>query len=288
MWVAAALAMCQASRHVTLDAVGDVMLGRWVAKRMERLGANSALAGVRAEFGRADLVVGNLECALTNAPFALQKPILLRASPRFLPALTGFSALSLANNHASDCGEAGVKESQKLLESARIVPVGPGLSSEIIVRNGLRIGFLGMQDLPPSWLDTAGPWQDAVRRLRKQVDVEIVMVHWGIEGSSLECNEQKVLAIKLATLGVDLVLGCHPHVFQPIRWLPSTGGHRCLVAFSLGNFLFDARSGLERKSMILQVSLGVKGVNGYRTIPIRIEHGYPRIQFAPLVAERIG
>ena len=85
----------------TIAAVGDVMPGRFVEARIKREGDTKALAGVKSTLKKADLVLGNLECPLTNEPFVLQKPVLLRASPDRAQALKGiFSALSLANNHS--------------------------------------------------------------------------------------------------------------------------------------------------------------------------------------------
>jgi poly-gamma-glutamate synthesis protein (capsule biosynthesis protein) len=264
-------------RQVRLDAVGDVMLARWVAKRIDREGAESAFAGVRNEFDRADLVVGNLECALTSAPVAVRKPIVLRADPDKLAVLesAGFAALSLANNHSQDCGAAGVVEARRLLASAKIVPVGPSFDTVVLTRHGLRIGFIGIMDLPPIRLNRFGAWRREISRIREKTDIVVAMLHWGVEGSAKAGDAQRSLAASLAGLGVDLVLGSHPHVLQPLTWLPAPHHRRCLVAFSLGNFLFDARPGSERTSAILSVVLGPSGVVRYREIPVRIDHGFP-------------
>jgi poly-gamma-glutamate synthesis protein (capsule biosynthesis protein) len=225
------------------------------------------------------MVVGNLECALTTAEFAAHKPILLRADPSMVSVLQGvpFAALSLANNHSQDCGPAGVAEARKLLLSAGIAPIGPSFDTVVLKRNGLRIGLIGLMDLPPVRLDGDGKWREEIRDLRGKSDVVVAMVHWGIEGSTHECEAQRSLARSLAHLGVDVVLGSHPHVLQPLKWLPGPGSRRCLVAYSLGNFLFDARAGKERMSEILSVRLGPCGVETYREISVRIDRGFPLV-----------
>ena len=258
-------------RDVNLVAVGDVMLGRWVGRRIKREGVDSPFRSVAPLLRNADLAVGNLECALTGAHFTVEKRFLLRASPAVAPALkrAGFGLLSLANNHSEDCGARGVKDSQRWLSAARIEPLGPSDQPVIVNRNGLRIGFMGLRDLPgfPRAKDAQ------VAALRKQVDVLVVMIHWGIEESPRESPAQRKLAKKLAADGVDLILGSHPHVLQPIRW-----ENHCLVAYSLGNFIFDARPGKERESEILSVKLGPHGVETYSTTPVSIVRGYPELQ----------
>lgn len=279
MWLAAVLILSASNRSVVLDAVGDVMLARWVGRRIERDGTKAVFARVDREFKRADMVIGNLECALTTVNYALHKPILLAAKPATLPALkrAGFAALSLANNHAGDCGPSGVEESRTLLASAKIAAIGPGLQTAIIATRGIKIGLIGLMDLPPARLDLDGQWRKTVGDLRAKSDVVVAILHWGIEGLSQESEKQRALAKNLADLGVDLIVGSHPHVLQPIRWLPGPGHRRCLVAYSLGNFVFDARPGKERVSEILSVRLGHSGVEGFRTIPVRIVRGFPEL-----------
>ncbi len=278
MLVLMACLVLSQSKQVVLDAVGDVMLGRNVGKRIAREGLESVSRGVRDELTRADLALGNLECAITSAPFVMSKRFLLRADPSKVGALKrfGFTALSLANNHSGDCGNVGVLETQSKLRSIGTVPVGPQLDPIILERNGLKIGVLGILDLPTHW-ESNSVLPIALKRLRSKVDVVVVMVHWGHEGShSLEAT-QVSLATKLAGLGVDLVLGSHPHVLQPVHWVKGADGHRCLVAFSLGNFVFDAPAGDQRLSMILSVKLGTHGVEQFKVVPVRIDRGYPQL-----------
>ena len=263
-------------KHVILDAVGDVMLGRYVGKRVAREGMESASVGVHGELSRADLVLGNLECAVTHAPFTKSKRFLLRAEPSSIDALQrfGFGAMSLANNHSRDCGLIGIRDTQKALRSVGVEPVGPGLEPVFLQRNGLKIGILGILDLPSHWESDAS-LDLTLKDLRSKEDVVVVMVHWGLEGSHDALSSQTALAKKLARLGVDLVLGSHPHVLQPVSWLSGFGDRRCLVAYSLGNFVFDAPRGDQRQSMILSVDFGLNGIQRFKEIPVEIDHGFP-------------
>ena len=78
-------------------------------------------------------------------------------------------------------------------------------------------------------------------------------------------------------LGADLIIGSHPHVVQPIKWITSPAGKRCLVAYSLGNFVFDAPPGDQRMSVCLSVSLNRTGTQSFQQKQLNLEKGFPVI-----------
>lgn len=63
------------------------------------------------------------------------------------------------------------------------------------------------------------------------------MIHWGKEYDFLPSNDQKELAQYLTDLGVDVVIGNHPHVIQPVEWKHNHEGHQTLIYYSLGNLI---------------------------------------------------
>ena len=258
---------------VTIAAVGDVMLARWVGRRIERQGPAAMLHGARSAFAGADVVYGNLECALTSARASARKDIVLHADPLRLTALKGFSVLSLVNNHALDCGQVGLADAVRRLRGAGIQPLEPAGLPETVQREGLRISFVGLMDLTGSHLPPA--WRETVAKARRSCDVLIVGIHWGTEGTAIENPAQRAAATQLASAGVDAVLGCHPHVLQPLRVLPGPNGRHCLVAYSLGNFVFDSRPGPGRRSEILYLRVGRRGVTAYATRKCTIKNGFP-------------
>ena len=76
-----------------------------------------------------------------------------------------------------------------------------------------------------------------VEKLKKVSDVQIVSMHWGTEYSFEPNEEQKELAQLLSDLGVDVIIGEHPHVIQPMDYVTGKDGNKTLVIYSLGNFL---------------------------------------------------
>ena len=71
-----------------------------------------------------------------------------------------------------------------------------------------------------------------IERVRDKVDLLIVAMHWGVEYQDMPNSYQTDAALFLESLGVDIIVGTHPHVIQPVTYINNT-----LVIYSLGNFL---------------------------------------------------
>lgn len=269
---------------ITLAAVGDVMLGRWVGKRIAKVGTDQFFSGFSKELNQADMTFANLECALTKTTKSANKKIVLRADPALAPALSraGFSVLSLANNHALDFGESGLDETVSALKAANLVPIGRESDPMLWELKGVTVAFLAYCDFPRDsggkgirYTDEETLAADISLAKQQGTDVVVVAWHWGTEGSAKPNARQRHLARLAASAGADLILGSHPHVLQPVEWIPRNDGRRCLVAYSLGNFIFDAVKEPERRTAILKVRLGKGGVQGYTLSSYRIQNGAP-------------
>lgn len=76
-----------------------------------------------------------------------------------------------------------------------------------------------------------------IKKAKEQADFVIVFPHWGTEYVYEPDNNQEDLARFFAEEGVDLVIGTHPHVLQPVTWNVSDSGHPMLIYYSLGNYV---------------------------------------------------
>lgn len=283
---------------VRLMAVGDLMLGWEVGRRILDKGPSAPWARVQQYFDRADLLVGNLESVISvRGNEWPSKRIHLRAPAAAAESLAraGFDVLSVANNHALDFGPLAFQDTLHALDEQHIAHAGGGRDENaarapvVITRNGLRIYFLGYV-LPfasrPNFSTrewAAGPNRaglaigspDAVRRdvasARQVADVVVVMVHGGVEYRSRPISAQRDFALAAIEAGATLVLGHHPHVLQGYMRRGGT-----LVAFSLGNFVFSRFAGAPNDSAILDVTLTADGVKTASWIPVVIEGGLPR------------
>ena len=138
---------------------------------------------------------------------------------------------------------------------------------------------------PQTWTATATSpgvaWADPeqikadVQAARQQADVVIVLLHGGIEITdvinSISAN-QRLEAHTAIDAGAALVIGSHPHVLEQIERY-----HGGLIAYSLGNFVFDQYAGIANATIILRVVLNRAGMQSYDYIPVLIENGLPHV-----------
>ncbi|HTQ08654.1 MAG TPA: CapA family protein [Fimbriimonadaceae bacterium] len=269
-----------APSHVTLDAVGDIMLDRYVGEEIERHGTAYPLSKVRRVLAKADLAVANLECPLTRQPRVLPKSFAFRCPPERVAALSGIQLVTVANNHTLDCGRPGLSETLSTLRSAGIAVFGSSTTPAVVERHGIRIAFLGFSDFPESapgdapgivYYDRAAI-AAAVTRARSEADVVVVFAHWGIEGDPRPSARQREEASEIARAGADLILGAHPHVLQPVERI----GHT-VVAYSMGNFVFDPPNSAQARTAIYRFTIGRDGVTYCELLPCLIEACRPAL-----------
>jgi poly-gamma-glutamate capsule biosynthesis protein CapA/YwtB (metallophosphatase superfamily) len=217
----------------------------------ERVGEGGA---VREYLRGADLTLANLENpVLENAVYHPEDPT-FNGDLRLLPILTqgGIDGVTLANNHILDAGVPGLEETLGHLDEAGISYAGAGANLDatrepmIFDLGGIEVGVLSYQNVPSyewAWATedipgTAPLQEDAVRedieRLRPEVDLLVVMPHWGIEYTAPPEPEQVELAHAMVDAGADLIVGNHAHWAKGIEIYDGKP-----VFYGTGNFLFD-------------------------------------------------
>lgn len=167
----------------------------------------------------------------------------------------GIDVLTLANNHTLDRGEVAIQNAISYYEKIGMEYTGSYKSKEdkerirvIETDEQISVAFLsytygtnGMEipegkDYLVNIIDRQQIKKD-VTKARTLADIVITSYHFGDEYERYPNNAQKDLAQFSADIGVDVVIGHHPHVLQPIEWIEGNNGDRTLVAYSLGNFL---------------------------------------------------
>ncbi len=123
-----------------------------------------------------------------------------------------------------------------------------------------------------AWAD-AGTVAAAVSDASAQADVVIVMLHFGNEYATTPTSKQRELAHAAIDAGALLVVGSHPHLLQEVE---EYGGG--LIAYSLGNFVFDGFEGDANTTAVLRVTLGATGVASWSLLPASIDwSGLPHL-----------
>jgi poly-gamma-glutamate capsule biosynthesis protein CapA/YwtB (metallophosphatase superfamily) len=252
---------------------GDIIFGRYRSDNMfdPIPGPDDHPFAEISEQLRADIIVGNLETPLTR-DLPLKSPIGARyrfgASKEMARHLVdaGFTAVSLANNHAFDLRAAGMTDSPVILRELGIIPLGasrtelPTFRVELVERAGWRVGFLavttrrnaphfeGTPVLPfliTTELDDV--LVPVLQAARADHDLLIVFIHWGEEYADDPAVHQRKAAKALLDAGADLVVGHHPHVLQGIE-RHGDGA----IAYSLGNFLFENTNAVPKLTGVLR------------------------------------
>ena len=162
----------------------------------------------------------------------------------------GFNMVSLANNHSLDMNEVGVLNSVNFWRDKNVVVSGQNDSFEdreskikVYEQNGIKYAFLAYTDMTNGLTMPAGKdylvnvYSDEqakadIDKIKDKVDVIIVSMHWGEEYTHVPTETQKREAQYLSSLGVNLIIGSHPHVIMPVDYVGDT-----LVIYSLGNFI---------------------------------------------------
>ena len=278
---------------------GDILLAGRAGDLIAKEGPEAPFAGVHEILRRADLAVGNLECALATSGEAADKQFTFRGAPEAARALAaaGFDLVTLANNHSVDFGPRALLETMESLRRQNIRSVGAGADIAEARRSAcfsfepgpVKVAILAFSNmLPTSFYATAerpgtnparlGAIAQEVAAARAEADIVIVLFHWGTELSPKPSPSQRLLAKAAVDAGADLVVGHHPHVLQGLERRGSA-----LIAYSLGNFLFPSRE-RTRQTVILSYRPRRDGSARVQLIPCLIEGYRPRV--APERARR--
>ena len=168
----------------------------------------------------------------------------------------GFNMVSLATNHTMDKGEAGVLKSVEYWKSHSDIAASGQWSSQeertasvskVYEVNNIKYAFIsytiwtnGLET--PSGKDylnnvySSEKAKADIESVRDKVDFVIVAMHWGTEYSFKKDYKQDEIAAYLSDLGVDLIIGAHPHVIQTVEYI---NDNKTFVIYSLGNFISD-------------------------------------------------
>lgn len=253
------------SREAKLTFVGDLL---FEAPFFSAVGngydKDSYFSLVKKYFLDDDISIGNMEVVIGNDNMKISGDNYNFCAPSYIGKLVSeidFQVLSTANNHTFDRGIDGINSTLDFFDSTNIITVGTYRNNEdrskfrIIEKNGIRFGFLAYtlstnQIIPRQYRNLVGLYREPETRkvtdeykkiisdetsaLRQNVDVLVVMMHWGTEFSFAPNREQKEMADFLNKQGVDIIYGSHSHCVQPVEIIGDK--HKTLVYYSLGNF----------------------------------------------------
>ena len=242
---------------------------------------DSAFAQIKSYVNRADYAVLNLETTLagTEGGFAYGGHPDFNCPDAIVEAAknAGFDMFLTANDHANDTGAAGLLRTYKTVTASGMAALGTRDSQEIpayqvVVINGIRIGMVcytqgtygsngrpavGDRKLDDSVADlinifdiekTDTFYSDVESKIADMkadgAEAIVLFIHWGDQYKLSPNDAQKTVAQKLCDLGVDVIVGGHPNVVEPVALLTGTEdeSRKTLCIYSVGNLLSNQRS----------------------------------------------
>lgn len=285
----------------TLIFGGDVMLGRTIGTKINQ--GIDPFRGILDLLANRSLIAANLECSIasdTTKQSSARYSFLSPLKSAYYLHKAGFNALSLANNHALDLGDAILEESVQALSRENIIPLGITISDEtdayapklFSLPHNKKIALLAIDDLTENEGDS-GLGQTAVKiidlpiavsadltrlsnaitKAHAQADIIACMVHWGEENTNIVTKRQREFARWLVDHGVDIVIGSHPHSVQSLDFY-----HGRPIAYSLGNLVFDGAPTIPswNHGALLEIGLAQDAkIVTSRLIPIVLTDGLP-------------
>jgi poly-gamma-glutamate synthesis protein (capsule biosynthesis protein) len=276
---------------IKIAAVGDICLGdhyfnvgHGTGSVLESTSLVSLCEEVAGVFSGSDIVFGNLESPLRRTKprsAAIGDHVFVGRTSvaRELSAL-GFNAINVANNHILQHGEGVFHETISSLIDSGINPVGLVAHSKyhcepVVHTVGAKVVcILGYSDVNETYSSRPTPYAQFdtekvsadIQNARGWADVVSVSLHFGTEGIALPTRDAIRKARWLIDDGADVVLGHHPHVFQPVEKYKNGW-----ILYSMGNFIFDLfwrRDYIE--SAISEVVIGADGGIEVGLTPIRL------------------
>lgn len=212
----------------------------------------------------------------------------------------GVDIMTTANNHALDKGFSGLSSTLYFLDNAQIAHVGTARTEEeqntILFKNlnGIKTAFLaytyGTNGIPVpkdkefcvNFIDKDLILKQIKQAKKEGAELIVVSMHWGVEYQTTENAQQDELAEFLIENDVNIILGSHPHVLQPMKMLKvkTENGEEKegLVIFSQGNFFSNQTSENTRNTAIFNIEVKKDGKTGDVAIS--------QVTYAPIYVNR--
>lgn len=249
----------------SITLTGDLLYEQGLYDWMDNYSFGDYLDGVQSyldsdlTIANQEVPIGGEELGVSGVAFTFNAPYEIANQYKDI----GIDFVTTATNHTMDMGVEGIANTNAILDENGIGHTGSYTSEEerkeisYVEVNGIKIAILAYTygtnesnvnnyDVNyflsnDSFLDVyKDQFERNVEAAKKEADVVFVALHWGTEFTYQVTDMQKEVAQYLNNLGVDLIIGNHPHTIQPAETLVNEDGHKTVVFYSLGNFISSA------------------------------------------------
>lgn len=282
--VACVLALSQ-PQEVDLVFAGDAMMHTGQLEAAKRGNGvydyDYCFSAIAPYIQSADYAIVNLETPVAKAPYSGYPQFNAPDSYPVALAAAGFDLFLTANNHTLDRRDRGLKRTVQTLDSLGYRHIGTYTDSLdrarripcVVNINGYKVGFLNYtygtngfsvsSDAIVDYINADRIRADIAKTRRAGAEIVVAAVHWGEEYTLQPVQYEKTWARFLEKEGVDIVMGGHPHVVQPMELRKNSyTGKPFFLSYSHGNFISnmmttDTRGGLLTRVTLARDSVGV-------------------------------
>lgn len=264
---------------INLNAIGDVMahepqLNAQHDPKTNTYSFDNNYNYVSKYIQKADLAIANLETTLAGDSIPYSSYPTFNTPDALADALknAGVDIISTINNHTFDKNDLGVERTLSILKSKNLDVIGTisnALDKNYLIKevneisigitafsygeirdgnkflNGIKVSDNSKDKLNVFDMTNVDNAFNTINNTLKNInntDIQVLVIHWGEEYRRTPSEFQTKLAQKLCDSGVDIIIGSHPHVVQPVDMITSTdGNNETLVIYSLGNFISNQR-----------------------------------------------
>lgn len=266
---------------IKMSAVGDILCSQAMIEdaydeAIKTYDFSHMFEGAASYINRADIIMGTMETNFTKGKYTDEN-----APEAFAKAVkeSGINLVTISHNHSLDEGLQGLKDTKECLEELGYQTVGDKLESEnaVLMRKvkNTNIAFLTYTYGVDNQKDKTKEELGAISIYsEKQVKSDIavakengaeyicVMIHWGDAISDKVSKDQEKMADFLVENGVDMILGAHPSVVQPMEVRKNSEGKNVFIAYSIGTYISTLSDDNAKVELVLNIELRKSGKDG--------------------------
>lgn len=270
---------------IKMSAVGDIlcstaMLEDAYNENTKTYDFSNMVNKISGFINNADVVMGTMETGIVSEEFNDK-----RAPIEFARAIkdSGVNLVTISHNHSLDNGVKGIQETRDNLEELDFTVIGDKLetSNAVAIKEvkNAKIGFLTYTCFLDNEEQIKQEEKDCINMYsEEQVKSDVayakeqgaeyicVLIHWGDAISENVTEDQKNVAKYLIDNDVDLIIGSHPSVVQPMEVVQNAEGENVFVAYSIGTYISTLSAEEARTELVLNIELRKSGKDGKVTL----------------------
>lgn len=271
----------EADEIIKMSAVGDILCSDSMMEDAYNTVTNTydfshMFAGVSGFIDNADIVMGTMETNFTSGKYTSEN-----TPKEFAEAVknSGINIVTISHNHSLDYGSTGLRDTKKLLNDLGYSTVGDKIDDEnaVLIKKvkNTKIAFLtytygvnyqsskSKDDLKLINIYSEKQVKSDIKYAKEQGAKYIcVMIHWGDAISDKVTDEQKKMADFMVENGVDMILGAHPSVVQPMEVRKNKDGKNVFIAYSIGTYISTIYDDNAKVELMLNIELRKDGKDG--------------------------